>query len=309
MNRPRKKDLLSITDLTSAEIENLLIAAGGLKQAEEDYQPLKGKVLAMIFMKRSTRTRVSFQVGMFKLGGSAIFLSPDEIQLSRGEGIEDTARVLSRYVDGILIRTHEHKIAELVASHADVPVINGLTDLLHPCQVISDLFTISERRGNLTGQKIAYIGDGNNMAHSWLYAAARMGFHLALAVPETYAPHPKVLAQSREIGKETGAVIEITDDPALAAADADVIYTDVWVSMGQEAGQLERINHFRPFQVNEKLLKRAKPDVLFMHCLPAHRGEEVTREVLEGPNSIILDQAENRMYVQQAILVSLMAGT
>ena len=300
-----KKDLLSILDLKTDEIHALLNRTAELKEMQKGgtpHQSLQGKSLGMIFEKSSTRTRVSFDVGMFQLGGQAIFLNPNDTQIGRGEPIADTARVLSRYLDGILIRTYSQDMLEEFASHATVPVINGLTDLLHPCQILTDLFTMKEHFGTMEGRKIAWIGDGNNMAHSWINAAERLGFELTLACPEGHKPADTVL---RNAVKNAGN-IKVFDDPAEAARDADVINTDVWASMGQEDESEERKKIFAGYQVNEELLRHASKDAIVLHCLPAHRGEEITAGVLEGKQSLIFDQAENRLHTQKAIMEMLM---
>jgi ornithine carbamoyltransferase len=307
MKKLKNKDVICISDLDSDEIE--LIFEFSEKFKKEKYQDLlKGMILALIFHKLSTRTRVSFESGMMQLGGNTIFLRGDEIQLKRGETIEDTARVLSRYVDAIVIRTFKHEDVVQLARHAAVPVINGLTDLVHPCQVLSDLFTILEVKKKLKGLKVVFLGDGsNNLAHSWLFGAAKMGMDLVISAPNPYWPDKKQMAKAKAILEQQGCgSIEIEQDPAGAVRGADVIYTDVWTSMGQEQEESERKKIFEKYQVNAKLMKNAKKDSLFMHCLPAHRGEEVTDEVIEGPHSIVFDQAENRLHVQKAILYLLM---
>ena len=300
-----KKDLLSILDLKTDEIHTLLNRTAELKGMQKGGTPhksLQGKSLGMIFEKSSTRTRVSFDVGMFQLGGQAIFLSPNDTQIGRGESIADTARVLSRYLDGIMIRTYSQDMLEEFASHATVPVINGLTDLLHPCQILTDLFTIIEKFGTLKGRKITWIGDGNNMAHSWINAAERLGFELTLACPEGHKPADTVIRNAIT----NAGNIKVLDDPAEAVQDADVINTDVWASMGQEDESEERKKVFKGYQVNEDLLRHASKDAIVLHCLPAHRGEEITAEVLEGEQSLVFDQAENRLHTQKAIMEMLM---
>jgi ornithine carbamoyltransferase len=297
-----KKDLLSIYDLVPEDFGMIFEKAARLKKMlkqGEPYQPLKGKTLGMIFDKSSTRTRISFEVGMFQLGGIALFLSSRDTQIGRGESVRDTAKIMSRYLDGIMIRTFSQESVEEFARHATIPVINGLTDLLHPCQILSDLFTILEKKGTYEGLKIAYIGDGNNVANSWINAAARLPIQLALACPEGYEPTPFIF--ERAVKTAPGGVV-LHRDPADAAAHADVIYTDVWASMGQEAEQAKRAEVFKPYQVDRKLLACAKKDAMVMHCLPAHRGEEITAEVLDGPQSVVMDQAENRLHVQKAIM-------
>jgi len=301
------KDFLSIADLTRNEIFAIFDRTRELKEKQQRGEPhrwLQGKSLAMIFQKPSARTRVSFEVGMFQLGGHALYLAPADIGIGKREAVSDIARVLSRYVDLIMARLFGHADIEELARHASVPVINGLTDLLHPCQVMGDAFTIIEKRGRLEGTKIAWIGDGNNVAHSWLNLASRIPLKLDLAIPEGYDPHSEILARSRQAGVSE---IRIVRDPFEAAAEADVIYTDVWASMGQEAEAEQRRQTFRPFQVNQALLEKARPEAIVMHCLPAHRGEEITDEVIDGPHSVVFDEAENRLHVQKAIMVELMA--
>jgi ornithine carbamoyltransferase len=301
-----KKDLISIYDLTKADIEAILHKAAELKGMHQQgiaHRPLEGKTLAMIFEKPSTRTRVSFEVGMYQLGGHALSLNPGETQLGRGEAIADTARVLSRYVNGIMIRTYAHQRVEEMARFASVPVINGLSNLLHPCQILSDIFTIWERRGGYEGLKVAYVGDGNNVANSWINAALRLGFDLWLACPPGYGPDDKILSRAQEEGSSR---IILTLDPREAVKGAHVINTDVWASMGQEGERAERLKAFQGYQVNADLIRRAGKDVVVMHCLPAHRGEEITDEVMDGPYSMVFEQAENRLHVQKAILTLLL---
>ena len=303
----KNKDLLSIADLSRDELELIWEVTMDLKQ-NKCQSLLPGKILALIFHKLSTRTRVSFEAGIYQLGGHAIFLSSKEIQLKRGETVEDTARVLSRYVDGLVIRTFDHSDIEQFAQAASIPVINGLTDLLHPCQVLSDLFTIREKKQKIEGLKIVFLGDGsNNLSHSWLYGAAKTGMHLVVSAPAPYWPDKKVMAKAKSIVQETGTgSIEIDQNVSRAVADADIIYTDVWTSMGQEQEEEKRRKIFEPYQVNAALMSKAGKDAIFMHCLPAHRGEEVTDEVVEGPQSVVFDEAENRLHVQKAIMVLLM---
>ena len=297
-----KKDFLKLSDLTKNEVLGLLKQAAKLKQFKTEgtaHQPLKGKSLGMIFNKNSTRTRISFEVGMYELGGHSLFLTPDQMQLGRGETIADSARVLSRYLDGILIRTFDFKEVEELAKHASIPVINGLTDLNHPIQILSDLFTIHEKLGHLDEIKIAYVGDGNNVAYSWITAATMFDLKLSVGCPSSYTPKlPK--------GVTIPDSIEITEDPIAAVRDADVIYTDVWISMGQEEAP-EKISLLKPYQINQPLVDAAKKDVLVMHCLPAHREMEITSEVLEGKHSIVFDQAENRLHLQKALLKALLS--
>nr|WP_072337876.1 MULTISPECIES: ornithine carbamoyltransferase [unclassified Paenibacillus] len=303
------RDFIGLVDYTSEEIRYLIDLAIDLKKkqkAGEIYQPLKGKTLGMIFEKSSTRTRVSFEVGMYQLGGHALFLSKNDLQIGRGETIADTAQTMSRYLDGIMIRTYAHRTVIELARNATVPVINGLTDLSHPCQALADYQTVLEKKGRLEGLKVAYIGDGNNMVHSLLMGAAKLGINFAVATPEGYEPDGEVLQLSREAAAKTGAGVLFTNDPREAIADADVVYTDVWASMGFEAEQKEREIAFKQFQVNEALVKYAKSDYLFMHCLPAHRGEEVSEGVIDGSNSVIFDQAENRLHAQKAVMAAIM---
>lgn len=303
------KDFLTLADYSKEEIEYLLHLALELKEKQQNgerYTPLSGKTLAMIFEKPSTRTRVSFEVGMVQLGGHALHLSSRDLQIGRGETIADTARVLSEYVDAIMIRTFEHEKVEELAQYATIPVINGLTDDDHPCQALADLLTIYEVKGKLQGLKLAYIGDGNNMAHALMLAAAKVGMDCAIASPKGYEPKETIVKEAKHIASESGATVVVTNDPYEAIADADVVYTDVWASMGQEAEANERMHIFAPFQVNEALVQQAKQDFIFLHCLPAHRGEEVTEGVIDGAHSYIFQQAGNRLHAQKALLVSLL---
>ncbi|MEW5721949.1 MAG: ornithine carbamoyltransferase [Thermodesulfobacteriota bacterium] len=304
-----KRDFLSLKDLTRAEIELILKEAARLKAERKSggHKPvLAGRTVGLIFNKPSTRTRVSFEVGVYELGGRVVYLSDPETGFGRREPIPHGAKVLSRYLDALVIRTFAQADIELFARSADVPVINALTDQYHPCQVLSDLFTIAEVKGErLEDLRIAWVGDGNNMAHSWLNAAAIMGFELALATPEKYRPDPQVLAYARERATRP---ITLTSDPVEAVRGADVVNTDVWASMGQEAQAAERAAHFRGYQINAGLLAQAAPAAIVLHCLPAHLGEEITEEVLEGPQSVVFDQAENRLHAQKALLGFLMAG-
>jgi ornithine carbamoyltransferase len=296
------KDFLTLADFSRDELLAMLDLAARMKSGRYDRRPLRGRTLAMLFAKSSTRTRVSFEVGTLQLGGYALFLSSRDIQLGRGEPIRDTARVLSRYVDGIMIRTYAQQELEELASFATVPVINGLTDLLHPCQIMADLLTMRETFGpDLSSLTVAWVGDGNNVANSWLNAAYRLGFTLRIATPEGYGPNPFFIERAR-----TAAPIVLTDDPREAVAGADVVSTDVWASMGQEAEMAERARAFARFRVDADLMGRADPRAIFLHCLPAHRDEEVTEEVLEGPQSRVFDEAENRLHVQKAIMTWLM---
>jgi ornithine carbamoyltransferase len=274
-----------------------------MRKGDYKDKPLAGKSLAMIFMKASTRTRVSFEVGAWQLGGHALFLSPRDVQLGRGEPIADTARVLSRYVDGIMIRTFAHSEVEELAKYADVPVINGLTDLLHPCQILADLLTIRQHLGSIDGRKVAWIGDGNNMANSWINAAYRLGFDLTLACPEGYDPDRTILERAQKV-----ANVRVVRDPGEAVEGADVVNTDVWASMGQEDEQAVREKAFKGYIVDEALMSRAQQDAIFMHCLPAHRGEEVSAAVIDGLQSVVWDEAENRLHVQKAIMANTMGG-
>lgn len=300
---------LSLADLSPAQLWDLLELAWKLKEewrSKGNAPRLQGRVLGMIFQKPSLRTRVSFDVAMLQLGGQALYLSPNEIQLGTRESVADVARVMSRYVDGIMARVFAHAHIVELARYASIPVINGLSDFSHPCQGLADLFTLYEHFGRLAGLKLAYVGDGNNVAHSLLFGGALGGMHVAVATPRGYEPNPSVVARAREIAEGTGAQITIAHEPAQAVANADVIYTDVWASMGQEAERARRLGVFPPYQVNQALVEAAKPEVVVMHCLPAHRGEEITDEVIDGPHSIVFDQAENRLHAQKAILVELM---
>ena len=304
-------DLLSIHELSADDVEEILTLAADLKAKQKAGIPhklLAGKTLGMIFEKSSTRTRVSFEVGMYQLGGQALFLSSRDLQLGRGEPIKDTARVLSRYLDGIMIRTYGHERIEELARYADIPVINALTDLLHPCQALTDLLTIREYKGkNLAGLKMAYVGDGNNMTHSLMYAAAKVGMNFAAATPEGYEPNAEVVANAKADAAATGATITITHNPMEAVAGADVIVTDTWASMGQEAEHDTRTAVFRPYQVNWELVAESgNARCIVMHCLPAYRGEEITEDVFEEFADVIFDEAENRLHVQKAIMALVM---
>lgn len=305
------KDMLSIHDLSVDEVQEILALAKELKAKQKAGVPhkiLKGKTLGMIFEKSSTRTRVSFETGMYQLGGQALFLSNRDLQLGRGEPIRDTARVLSRYLDGIMIRTFGHDRVEELAKWADIPVINALTDLLHPCQVLTDLLTIEEYKGkNLKGLKMAYVGDGNNMTNSFLYGCAKVGMTFVAATPEDYRPDATVFKNALEDAKETGTSLSLVTDPHEAVKDADIVVTDTWASMGQEAEHEARKKIFAPYQVNKELLEGADKRVIVMHCLPAYRGEEITEEVLEANADVIFDEAENRLHTQKAIMALTMA--
>ncbi len=297
------RHFLSLLDCTPDELRRLVARASELKAMQhrgEIYEPLKNKTLGMIFEKSSTRTRVSFEVGMAQFGGHALFLPPRDTQLGRGEPIKDAARVLSRMVDGIMIRTYDHEKVERFAEHSRVPVINGLTDLLHPCQLLADMQTFAEHRGDIKGRTVAWIGDGNNMCNSYINAARQFGFKLRIACPEGYDPNPDVL-------KAAGTRARIVRDPIQAADGADLVVTDVWASMGQEQEQSRRVRAFGEYQVNAKIMARAHQDALFMHCLPAHRSEEVAEDVLEGPQSVVWAEAENRLHAQKALMEFLLA--
>lgn len=303
------KDLISLHDLSSDEVKGLLEL--GLKLKKElksgiEHHILKGKTLGMIFTKSSTRTRVSFEVGMTQLGGYPLFLSSNDIQLGRGETIHDTAKVLERYLDGIMIRTYAHSDVIELAEEANIPVINALTDLLHPCQVLADLMTTYEHKGKLEGLKLAYIGDGNNMAHSLMYGCAKVGMDCAIAAPKGYECNSEVVENAKADFKASGRTLILTEDPVEAIKNADVVYTDTWVSMGQESEKTERQKIFMPYQVNKELFKNADSDAVFMHCLPAYRGFEVTEDVIDGPHSVIFDEAENRLHAQKAVMATLM---
>ena len=301
------KDFIEIHDYTAAEVQQIFDVARDMKQNPSKYtSSLQGQTLAMIFEKSSTRTRVSFEVGMFQLGGHALFLSARDIQLGRGEPIYDTAKVLARYVDGIMARTFAHKTVTDLAEYASVPVINGLTDLSHPCQAMTDYFTAWEHLGNLKGRKIAYVGDGNNMAHSLMFGASKVGMDMAVATPSGYAPDASVVAQAQEDADRAGTKLIVTTSIDEAVEGADVVETDVWASMGQEAEATKRAKDFEGWIVDDRVMSRAKSDAIFMHCLPAHRGEEVSASVIDSPRSVIYDEAENRLHVQKAIMYVLM---
>ena len=303
------KSLVEIQDLTLEEIYQIFELSSSLKLKLLSGEPhclLEGKTLGMIFAKPSTRTRISFEVGIYQLGGIGMYFGPNDLQLKRGETIADTARVLSRYLNGIMIRTFSHQDVIDLAKYASIPVINGLTDLHHPCQVLADLFTILEKKRKLQGLKLAYVGDGNNMAHSLLQGCSKVGVDIAISTPKGYEPQKEIVNQAIENAKYFNSKVEILENPVDAVKDADIVYTDVWASMGQEAEAEERKKKFIPYQVNYDLVKYAKDDYLFMHCLPAHRGEEVTDEVADSPNSVIFDEAENRLHVQKAIMALVM---
>jgi ornithine carbamoyltransferase len=303
------KSLASLDHLTREEIEQILKTSELLKLQlirGQEHPVLKGKTLAMIFEKPSTRTRVSFEVGMWQLGGYALYLSSGDLQLGRGETIADTARTLSRYVNGIMARVFSHQTILDLIHHSKVPVINGLSDFSHPCQGLADLFTVYEKKGRLDGLKLAYVGDGNNVAHSLIDGCSKVGMNIVLACPKGYEPDSKVVAQGKKEARKNGSEVRVTDDPKEAVKGADIIYTDVWASMGKEKEHLERVKILKPYQVNSKLVKGAKEDYIFMHCLPAHRGEEVTDEVADLKNSVIFDQAENRLHTQKALMALVM---
>ncbi|TEB14567.1 Ornithine carbamoyltransferase [Pelotomaculum sp. FP] len=303
------RDFLNLQDYTPGEIGALLELAEELKEKQKSNVPhpyLQGKTLGMIFQKSSTRTRVSFEVAMYQLGGYPLFLNAGDLQLNRGESIADTARTLSRYLDGIMIRTYSHADVEELAKYAAIPVINGLTDLNHPCQIMADLMTVKEHKGQLAGLKLAYVGDGNNICHSLLFGCAKVGMSISVASPKDYWPQEQIVNQARQDALSAGAAVRITTDPVEAVSGADVVVTDVWASMGQEVEKAERVAVFAPYQVNRKLVAHAKPDYIFLHCLPAHRGEEVVEEVIDGSHSVVWDEAENRLHVQKAVLAALL---
>ncbi len=305
------RHLITLSDLTAQEVLELFTLAADLKAKRRQgiaHPLLAGKTLALVFEKPSLRTRVTFETGMTHLGGHAIYLTPADIQLGERETVQDAARNLERWVDGIVARTFSHQMVERLASFAHIPVINGLTDGHHPVQILCDLFTLWECRGKLAGLRVVFVGDGNNVCHSWLQGAAKLGIHFILACPPGYEPDGAILASALAEAKATGGTLTIAHDPKAAARSADVLYTDVWTSMGQEEERSRRLRDFQGFQVNQELLERAAPDVLVMHCLPAHRGEEISDAVLDGPHSIVFDEAENRLHVQKAILVRLLGA-
>lgn len=304
------KDLLTLLDYTSEEVQDLLTLATQLKKiTKEGRCPklLEGKTLGMIFEKSSTRTRVSFEVGMQQLGGYGMYMNARDMQIGRGEPISDTGRVLSGYLDGIMIRANSHEMVKELAEHATIPVINGLTDIYHPCQALADLETIAENKGELKGLKIAYVGDGNNVAHSLVVAAAHVGMDVTVATPVGYECDAEVIAKAKAIAATNGSTVYVTNDPVLAVKNADAVYADVWTSMGQEEETEQRLKDFTGYQINDELIAHAKPNYMFLHCLPAHREEEVATSVIDGPNSYIYEQAENRLHAQKAVLVSLLA--
>jgi ornithine carbamoyltransferase len=304
-----KRDFLSVDDLSAKELDELLELSEQIKAQPEQYADhLAGKAISMIFEKPSTRTRVSFEVAVASMGGHAVVLSGQELQLGRGETLEDTGRVLSRYVDAIVLRTFEQERLEQLASAATVPVINALSDFEHPCQLLADLLTIRERKGDLPGLVLAYLGDGNNTVHSLLFGGTKSGMHVRVASPPGYQPIPQVVHRAEEIAKESGGSANLTSDPAEAAEDADVLYTDVWASMGQEQEAEARTFVFPAYRVDQGAVARAKDDVIVLHCLPAHRGQEITDDVIDGPHSVVWDQAENRLHTQKALLLWLLRG-
>lgn len=308
LSKHKGKDLLRIDEFNGTELMELLQLAAHIKQLQkhgQPFQPLQGKTLGMIFDKASTRTRVSFEVGMYQLGGMGMFLSGKELQLGRGEPISDTAQVLSRYVDAVMIRTFSHSYVEELAQHASIPIINGLTDLYHPCQALADMLTIWEHKGKLKGIKLAYIGDGNNVANSLVLAAVLLGLDVRVATPAGYEMESSIVQKAQQYALESGGKLLLTHDVMEAVAGADAVYTDVWTSMGFEEENEVRMKAFAQYQVNEQLVAHADSDYLFLHCLPAHRGEEVTAGVIDGPRSFIFDQAENRLHAQKAILAAL----
>ncbi|MCR4395271.1 MAG: ornithine carbamoyltransferase [Candidatus Saccharicenans sp.] len=302
-----KKDFITIHDLSTYEFHEWLDLTEKMKKNPGKYRKvLKDKILAMIFQKPSLRTRMTFEVGMLQLGGEAVYLAPSDIQMGSREGVRDIGKNLERWVDGIMIRTFGHNIILELAESTRLPVINALTDLLHPCQAMADFFTLREKKDHLAGLKLAYVGDGNNVCHSLMLAAAKAGTRMAVATPPGYEPKPEIVAWAQEDGRDTGFELTITNDPVEAVREADAVYTDVWASMGQEAEKEARKKIFLPYQVNQELFSKAKPGACFMHCLPAHRGEEVTDAVIDSPNSVVYDQAENRLHVQKVIMMLLM---
>lgn len=305
------KHLISLFDITAEEMESIFVLAAKLKKELKEETPhhlLKGKTLGMIFSKSSTRTRVSFEAGMYQLGGYPLFLNSGDIQLGRGETIYDTAQVLSRYLNGIMIRTFKHSDVEDLARYGTIPVINGLTDLMHPCQILADLFTVLEAKGRLKGLKMAYVGDGNNVANSLLHGCAKIGMDICIATPKGYGCDEGIVEEAKSDAKKSGSRLVLTEDPVEAVSGADVIYTDTWVSMGQEAEKETRVKIFMPYQVNSKLFAYAKSDAMFLHCLPAYREYEVTGEIIDGPHSAVFEEAENRLHVQKAVMAILMEG-
>ena len=304
------KDLLTLLDYTSDEVQGLLNLSIQLKKitkAGRCPKLLEGKTLGMIFEKHSTRTRISFEVGMNQLGGKAMFMHSRDLQIGRGEPISDTGHVLSGYLDAIMIRANSHEMVKELAEHASIPVINGLTDIYHPCQALADIETIAEHKGELKGLKVAYVGDGNNVAHSLVAACAHIGMDIVVATPVGYEPNAEIISKAQAIAKKNGSLVTVTTDPVMAVKNADVVYSDVWTSMGQEEESAKRLVDFKDYQINDALVAHAKSDYMFLHCLPAHREEEVTASVIDGPNSYIFEQAENRLHAQKAVLASILA--
>jgi ornithine carbamoyltransferase len=303
------RDLLSLDDLGNEDVQHLLELSAKVRQSPGDHSSrLARKSVALIFEKPSTRTRVSFEVAVVALGGHPVALSSTELQLGRGETIEDTGRVLSRYVDCVVLRTFEQERLEVLAGAASVPVVNALSDYEHPCQVLADLLTVRDHKGELAGRTLAYLGDGNNVAHSLLLGGAKTGMHLRMATPPGFEPIPQVVNRAEEIARDTGGSVSVTNDPQAAAEGADVLYTDVWASMGQEAEHDERVLVFTAYRIDGRMVDRAADDAIVMHCLPAHRGEEITDEVIDGPRSVVWDQAENRLHTQKALLLWLLGA-
>ncbi|MHB1688479.1 MAG: ornithine carbamoyltransferase [Ignavibacteriaceae bacterium] len=309
MSNMKGKSLISLNDLSTEEFRQIFELSASLKSKLKNGAPhriLEGKTLGMIFSKPSTRTRISFEVGIYQLGGIGMYFNQNDLQLKKSESIPDTAKVLSRFLNGIMIRTFDHQDVIDLAKYSSIPVINGLTDLMHPCQVLADLFTILEKKKTLKGLKLAYVGDGNNMAHSLLHGCSKVGMNITIASPEGFQPNKEIVQEAVENAKKSGSNVEVLTDPIKAVSNADIIYTDVWASMGQEIEAAKRNEIFKIYQVNENLVKHAKEDYLFMHCLPAHRGLEVVDEVADSPNSVIFDEAENRLHVQKAVMALVM---
>lgn len=306
-----KRDLVKLSELSAEEILSLLDMADALKQARAEGRPtpfLAGKTLGMIFRKSSTRTRISFEVGMFQLGGLSLYLNADQLQLGRGETVADSARIFSRYLDGLVIRTYAQEEVEELARESDIPVINALTDRYHPCQILADLQTIREKRGTLDGVKVVYVGDGNNVAHSWLLGAAIVGIDLTVATPVGYEPDEGVVEEASKLAYRSGATLRLMHEPDKAVENADVLYTDTWISMGQDEEAEKRRADFSGFIIDDRLMRKANKDVMVMHCLPAHRGEEISEDAIDGPHSAVWDQAENRLHAQKALLLKLIGG-
>ncbi|MEA3329108.1 MAG: ornithine carbamoyltransferase, partial [Candidatus Omnitrophota bacterium] len=306
MVKKKKKNLTSILDLTVSEINQIFSLTRKMKSKKSFTTALKGKILGLVFQKPSLRTRISFEAGMYQLGGRVVYLGPGDAGLDKREPVEDIARILSGYLDGIVARTFSQQTVDNLAEFSTIPVINGLSNLLHPCQVLSDIYTIKEKKKTLKGLKVAFIGDGNNVCRSLIYAAAKLGINLTIVVPKGYEPGRDVVKKADSELMKSGSKITVTNNPFRAINNADIIYTDVWVSMGDENSRAQRLKDFKPYQLNSVLFKKAKPDCLVMHCLPAHRGEEITAEIIDGPNSIVFDQAENKLHVQKAILLMLL---